>query len=85
MNKLLIVAALSPLLMAGMCGSREPPAVEIPVRVPCVNGADMPPETPPAGELPSDARQASDLLGSVVLQLRGEVRTLRALIGPCVR
>lgn len=86
MKKALIcpLFVLAALLLAG-CTHSGPREVSVPVREACVDRQDVPPETPPAGTLPEDARQAADLLGAVVLTLRGEVRILRALIEPCTR
>ena len=76
----LVVACLA---LAG-CGDRNRPVVEIPVPVRCIDPARVPPEVPPTGPLPSDARQAADTLGAKVLELRGTDRILRGLISACI-
>ena len=77
-------AVLAALLALAAC--RQPPAeLEIPVARPCIDSADVPAPVSPAGPLPDDARQAADLLGAVILQLRANERILRALIAPCTR
>lgn len=76
----IIVAAFA---LAGC--SRERPVTQVPVPVPCVNQSDVPPETPPLGTIPNDARQAADALGAHALRLRGENRILRAILGACIR
>ena len=74
------------LLLLGVGACRHGPgAIEIPVALPCIEATRVPPPVPPAGDLPADARQAADLLGAVVLQLRANERLLRALIAPCTR
>ena len=70
------------LLALAACQHR-PSEREIAVAAPCIRAADLPAPVPAAGPLPDDARQASDLLGAVVLKLRANERILRALIAPC--
>lgn len=78
------LGALASLVALAAC--RQPPAeLEIPVARPCVDAADVPAPVPPAGPLRADARQAADLLGAVILQLRANERVLRALIAACTR
>ena len=69
------------LLLAGC--QHGPAEIAIPVARPCIDAAAVPSPVPPAGPLPADARQAADLLGAVILQLRANERVLRALIEPC--
>jgi hypothetical protein len=69
-------------LTAAAC-SHSPPERLVPVSQACIAAEDVPPAVPAAGRLPDDARQAADLLGAIVLQLRSNERVLRALIGPC--
>lgn len=71
-----------PLLLLAGCQHR-PAEIQIPVAQPCIDAAEVPPKVPPAGPLPDDARQAADLLGAVILQLRANERVLRALVAPC--
>ena len=54
-----------------------------PVITPCVKKAQIPAEPAAAGSLPPDARQAADLLGAKVLELRGYGRKLSALLSAC--
>lgn len=84
MRKALICLALAPALMAGMCGSREPPVVRVPVPVSCLDRAQFPAEVPPVGPLPRDARQASDILAATVIELRSNDRVWRALAIGCL-
>ena len=74
--------ALVGLILLGAC-THMPREVRVPVAVPCVAAADIPPEVPPTGALPEDARTAADLLGAKVLELRGTDRELRALLRGC--
>ena len=76
--------ALVGLLLLGAC-AHTPREVRVPVAVPCVDAADIPPEVPPTGALPEDVRIAADLLGAKVLELRGTDRELRGLLRGCTR
>ena len=58
--------------------------VEVPVPIRCIDPQDVPAPVPPVGTLPSDARNAADILAAAVLQLRAADRELRALIQGCV-
>ena len=71
------------LLWALAACQHRPGERQIPVSSPCIRAADLPAPVRPAGRLPDDARQASDLLGALVLQLRANERLLRALIAGC--
>lgn len=75
-------AALMLLVSGCASGPRE---VLVPTRVPCVDRSQIPSQTPPTGELPPDARQSALILAATILALRGENRTLRALLEPCAR
>ena len=79
------IALAATLALAASACRHAPAEVEIPVARPCIAAADVPAPVPPAGPLPADARQAADLLGAVVLQLRANERVFRALIAPCTR
>lgn len=76
----LVVACLA---LAG-CGGRAGLPTLVPTPVPCIRAERVPPEVPPTGQLPSDARQAADTLGAKVLELRGTDRILRGLISACI-
>jgi hypothetical protein len=68
-------------LLLNACGQPEP--IRIPV--PCVEQEQIPPEVPPVGRLPDDARQAADILGVTVLGLRANERIMRGLLRGCSR
>ena len=76
-------ATIVVLLCAVAACQHRPGARPVPVASPCIRTADLPAPVPPAGRLPGDARQAADLLGALVLQLRANERLLRALIAAC--
>ena len=76
-------AAILLLLWTLAACQHRPGERPIPVASPCIRAADLPAPVPPAGRLPEDARQAADLLGALVLQLRANERLLRALIAAC--
>ena len=65
--------------------ARQPHEVRIPVAVPCVDARYIPPEVPPTGTPPEDARAPADVLAIKVLELRGTDRELRALLSGCTR
>lgn len=74
--------AILPFLLLSACAG-EPKIVRVPVSQPCVNAADIPPEVPPAGVLPEDARSAADVLGAVLSEMRRTDKLLRAILTGC--
>ena len=73
--------AIAAIMLLAACGQKPP--VRIPVAVTCIDPADVPEPVPLAGTLPTDARAAADILGSIVLQLRANERVYRALLDAC--
>lgn len=80
MKRLAIVLCLG----LAACGGQSP-VLRVPVPIACVVRSQIPPETPPVGELPEDARQAADLLGATLRTVRNEAAELRALLSGCAR
>ena len=80
-----VIALIAVIFALVGCAGGDRPVATAPIRQACVDQADVPPEVPPIGELPTDARQAADALGAQVLRLRGNERILRAILGACIR
>ncbi len=81
---------LVPLALLLLAGCTSTPAVKVetvtvkvPTPVSCVHRADLPQEPPSIGIIPPDARQAADLLGSKVMELRGWGHKQAALLLAC--
>lgn len=80
-------------LLAACASTTPPPAVEIrtqrveiPVSVPCLDKASIPPEPAKIGNsLTGDARRDLDLVAASALDLRSWGRALRAMMVECGR
>lgn len=78
----LVAVAVACLALASCAGRGGP--ILVPTPIACLRAEQIPPEVAPTGQLPSDARQAADILGAKVLELRGTDRILRGLISACI-
>ena len=79
------------IMLLGLSACASNPAIKVqtvevlkPVPVSCVKRADIPAEPAATGPHPPDARQAADLLGSKVLELRSWGHRQAALLQACV-
>jgi hypothetical protein len=57
--------------------------VDIPILARCIKPSEIPPELPPIGKMPNDARRALLLTFARALELKAQNETMRAVLHAC--